>query len=185
MHEIVSQPRPVEWQVGRESRVVARVTIEDVLLGHTTPSFACATMDWWPRSKCDYGTCSWGAAGPAVSMPTVNLRYVDTSTCPGSSFVVLSSALSAAPTGKGGWVYIAVQTNRMPSFPTAVKTSWARLHWNTQTMFFSTAQLTQQGSRNSQHLATVNIFSHVHEGSHYTGGTRLGGHTAIRCYALR
>jgi len=102
MHEIVSQPRPVEWQVERESRVVARVTIEDVLLGHTTPSFACATMDWWPRSKCDYGTCSWGAAGPAVSMPTVNLRYVDTSTCPGSSFVVLSSALSAAPTGMGG-----------------------------------------------------------------------------------
>lgn len=24
--------------------------------------FVCATMDWWPSSKCDYGTCAWGNA---------------------------------------------------------------------------------------------------------------------------
>ncbi|KAL0330561.1 UNVERIFIED_CONTAM: Heparanase-like protein 3 [Sesamum radiatum] len=24
--------------------------------------FICATMDWWPPTKCDYGTCSWGSA---------------------------------------------------------------------------------------------------------------------------
>ncbi|KAG2700197.1 hypothetical protein I3760_07G221300 [Carya illinoinensis] len=22
--------------------------------------FVCATLDWWPPEKCDYGTCSWG-----------------------------------------------------------------------------------------------------------------------------
>ncbi|CAI9261192.1 unnamed protein product [Lactuca saligna] len=22
--------------------------------------FVCATLDWWPPQKCDYGTCSWG-----------------------------------------------------------------------------------------------------------------------------
>jgi len=24
--------------------------------------FVCATLDWWPPEKCDYGTCSWGLA---------------------------------------------------------------------------------------------------------------------------
>ncbi|KAJ7547497.1 hypothetical protein O6H91_08G088500 [Diphasiastrum complanatum] len=25
-------------------------------------NFLCATLDWWPPEKCDYGTCSWGNA---------------------------------------------------------------------------------------------------------------------------
>ncbi|CAI9092664.1 OLC1v1027974C1 [Oldenlandia corymbosa var. corymbosa] len=25
-------------------------------------NFICATLDWWPPQKCDYGTCSWGNA---------------------------------------------------------------------------------------------------------------------------
>ncbi|KAI4377183.1 hypothetical protein MLD38_014855 [Melastoma candidum] len=25
-------------------------------------NFVCATLDWWPPEKCDYGTCSWGHA---------------------------------------------------------------------------------------------------------------------------
>ncbi|KAL5698260.1 heparanase [Ranunculus cassubicifolius] len=24
--------------------------------------FICATLDWWPPEKCDYGTCAWGKA---------------------------------------------------------------------------------------------------------------------------
>lgn len=24
--------------------------------------FICATLDWWPPEKCDYGVCSWGRA---------------------------------------------------------------------------------------------------------------------------
>ncbi|KAL3680597.1 hypothetical protein R1sor_023553 [Riccia sorocarpa] len=35
------------------SRTVA--TVEDY--------FLCATLDWWPPSKCDYGWCPWGNAG--------------------------------------------------------------------------------------------------------------------------
>eukprot|EP00271_Cylindrocystis_brebissonii_P012830 TRINITY_DN32338_c0_g1_i1.p1 TRINITY_DN32338_c0_g1~~TRINITY_DN32338_c0_g1_i1.p1 ORF type:complete len:641 (+),score=76.78 TRINITY_DN32338_c0_g1_i1:155-2077(+) len=26
----------------------------------TSDNFICATMDWWPPEKCDYGRCSWG-----------------------------------------------------------------------------------------------------------------------------
>ncbi|GLU01282.1 hypothetical protein SLE2022_185940 [Rubroshorea leprosula] len=28
----------------------------------TDENFICATLDWWPPQKCDYGTCSWGKA---------------------------------------------------------------------------------------------------------------------------
>ncbi|KAL2534859.1 Heparanase-like protein 3 [Abeliophyllum distichum] len=28
-------------------------------IGKTDSDFICATMDWWPPEKCDYGTCSW------------------------------------------------------------------------------------------------------------------------------
>lgn len=28
-------------------------------IAETDNDFICATMDWWPPEKCDYGTCSW------------------------------------------------------------------------------------------------------------------------------
>ncbi|KAL6606098.1 hypothetical protein ACP70R_041751 [Stipagrostis hirtigluma subsp. patula] len=28
----------------------------------TGEDFVCATLDWWPPDKCDYGTCAWGRA---------------------------------------------------------------------------------------------------------------------------
>ncbi|KAJ4830812.1 hypothetical protein Tsubulata_045616 [Turnera subulata] len=31
-------------------------------IGKTDEDFICATMDWWPPEKCDYGTCSWDHA---------------------------------------------------------------------------------------------------------------------------
>lgn len=29
----------------------------------TGEDFVCATLDWWPPDKCDYGTCAWGRSG--------------------------------------------------------------------------------------------------------------------------
>ena len=31
-------------------------------IGGIDEDFVCATLDWWPPEKCDYGTCSWGQA---------------------------------------------------------------------------------------------------------------------------
>lgn len=32
-------------------------------IASTAEDFICATLDWWPPDKCDYGTCAWGRAG--------------------------------------------------------------------------------------------------------------------------
>ncbi|KAG0470300.1 hypothetical protein HPP92_016463 [Vanilla planifolia] len=31
-------------------------------IASTDENFICATIDWWPSEKCDYGSCSWGEA---------------------------------------------------------------------------------------------------------------------------
>lgn len=31
-------------------------------IGSIDDDFVCATLDWWPPEKCDYGRCSWGRA---------------------------------------------------------------------------------------------------------------------------
>ncbi|XP_027332714.1 heparanase-like protein 3 [Abrus precatorius] len=31
-------------------------------IGKIDDDFVCATLDWWPPQKCDYGKCSWGHA---------------------------------------------------------------------------------------------------------------------------
>ncbi|KAK7274917.1 hypothetical protein RIF29_16018 [Crotalaria pallida] len=32
-------------------------------IGRTDDNFICATLDWWPSTKCDYYQCPWGQAG--------------------------------------------------------------------------------------------------------------------------
>ncbi|KAK7304723.1 hypothetical protein VNO77_42610 [Canavalia gladiata] len=32
------------------------------VIGNIDDDFVCATLDWWPPEKCDYGRCSWGLA---------------------------------------------------------------------------------------------------------------------------
>ncbi|GAB4829071.1 hypothetical protein Ancab_018733 [Ancistrocladus abbreviatus] len=50
---------------------LASVAAEDVevtirgttSIATTDDNFVCATLDWWPSDKCDYGQCPWGKAG--------------------------------------------------------------------------------------------------------------------------
>ncbi|KAE9587622.1 putative glycosidase [Lupinus albus] len=35
---------------------------ESTVIGNIDNDFVCATLDWWPPEKCDYGRCSWGHA---------------------------------------------------------------------------------------------------------------------------
>lgn len=41
-------------------------------IGQTDQDFICATLDWWPPEKCDYGTCAWDHA----SLLNLNLDNV-------------------------------------------------------------------------------------------------------------
>lgn len=41
-------------------------------IGRIDSDFICATLDWWPPEKCDYGTCSWDHAS------LLNLVYLHT-----------------------------------------------------------------------------------------------------------
>ncbi|MCL7024804.1 hypothetical protein MKW94_022672 [Papaver nudicaule] len=41
-----------------------KVTVKGVTsIGTTDDNFVCATLDWWPEAKCNYGQCPWGKSG--------------------------------------------------------------------------------------------------------------------------
>ncbi|KAL8161463.1 hypothetical protein V2J09_012952 [Rumex salicifolius] len=44
--------------------VNVKVTVRGaVVIASTDDNFICATLDWWPEDKCDFGQCPWGKAG--------------------------------------------------------------------------------------------------------------------------
>ncbi|CAN1159360.1 Heparanase-like protein 3 [Linum perenne] len=47
--------------VSSQQTVVKATVVVDgtTIIGRTDEDFICATLDWWPPEKCDYGTCSW------------------------------------------------------------------------------------------------------------------------------
>ena len=51
-----------------------KVSVKGVTtIAETDNDFICATLDWWPSDKCDYGQCPWGKAG------LLNLVYFSSS----------------------------------------------------------------------------------------------------------
>jgi heparanase 1 len=44
-------------------------------ISHTDDNFICATLDWWPRDKCNYGMCPWYDSSilNLVRMPNLNM----------------------------------------------------------------------------------------------------------------
>ncbi|OMO61680.1 Glycoside hydrolase, family 79 [Corchorus olitorius] len=60
----------VSSQVAQGAAAAATTTVQATVfidgkapIGSIDDDFVCATLDWWPPQKCDYGTCSWGLAG--------------------------------------------------------------------------------------------------------------------------
>ncbi|XP_059635188.1 heparanase-like protein 3 [Cornus florida] len=52
-----------QTEVGNGETVGGIVSIDvQSAIGRTDADFICATLDWWPPEKCDYGTCSWDHA---------------------------------------------------------------------------------------------------------------------------
>lgn len=49
--------------LGNDSAVKGVVVIHGkAFIGRIDNDFVCATIDWWPPQKCDWGRCSWGHA---------------------------------------------------------------------------------------------------------------------------
>ncbi|XP_077223406.1 heparanase-like protein 2 [Tasmannia lanceolata] len=53
---LCSVPKILAQQFVDETIVVKGVTP----IAETNDRFICATIDWWPPEKCDYGQCPWG-----------------------------------------------------------------------------------------------------------------------------
>ncbi|KAL1364098.1 hypothetical protein HN51_012263 [Arachis hypogaea] len=50
-------------ETGGDSHLKGIVAINaKSVIGTIDDDFVCATLDWWPPQKCDYGRCSWGLA---------------------------------------------------------------------------------------------------------------------------
>ncbi|XP_015886732.3 heparanase-like protein 3 isoform X1 [Ziziphus jujuba] len=56
----------IYWIIRRSTSDASQTINGTVFINGTVPigriddDFVCATLDWWPPEKCDYGTCSWG-----------------------------------------------------------------------------------------------------------------------------
>jgi len=56
--------------LGNDSAVKGVVVIHGkAFIGRIDNDFVCATIDWWPPQKCDWGRCSW------VHASLLNLVY--------------------------------------------------------------------------------------------------------------
>ncbi|XP_048136707.1 heparanase-like protein 1, partial [Rhodamnia argentea] len=57
----------LSWLLSSSSSSLAddvKVAVKgEAAIATTDESFICATLDWWPSGKCDYGQCPWGLAG--------------------------------------------------------------------------------------------------------------------------
>lgn len=52
--------------------VPALITVNGLSpIAEVDPNYICATLDWWPPEKCDYGVCSWDHA----SLLNLNLTH--------------------------------------------------------------------------------------------------------------
>jgi heparanase 1 len=65
----------VSTNAGGEAAAAAVVVDARSAIAVTDEDFVCATLDWWPPDKCDYGTCSWGLA-TLLNMVCVFLSFL-------------------------------------------------------------------------------------------------------------
>ncbi|XP_020589068.1 heparanase-like protein 3 [Phalaenopsis equestris] len=60
---IISPVRSTVWTAGSAAMTQGTaVVVGAAAVSSTDEHFVCATLDWWPPEKCDYGTCAWGLA---------------------------------------------------------------------------------------------------------------------------
>ncbi|KAG8079866.1 hypothetical protein GUJ93_ZPchr0007g4524 [Zizania palustris] len=56
---VVFSGPPAAAGAGEESAAATVLVKAATAISRTDDSFVCATLDWWPRDKCNYGMCPW------------------------------------------------------------------------------------------------------------------------------
>lgn len=47
-------------QQPQQQAAPVELTLGPAAVASTSEDYICATTDWWPPNKCDYGVCPWG-----------------------------------------------------------------------------------------------------------------------------
>lgn len=76
-HSLRTRHKPTRHPL-KQSRLVDEIgglalSVSMGAISETRSDFVCATLDWWPDSKCDYGRCAWAGA----SMLNLDLNSPD------------------------------------------------------------------------------------------------------------
>ena len=67
--------------LAQESEDVRIIIDTNSTVANTDANYICATIDWWPKDKCEYNRCPWGSSSVINLVSGVDLLIRDGAFC--------------------------------------------------------------------------------------------------------